>query len=305
MSGVSWIKLKVGMFDDSKIKYIEGLPERDTIITIWVKLLTLAGKYNEKGYIMLSENLPYNDEMLANEFNRPINSVRLALETFLRLNMIEKDEDVIRIAKWERHQNVEGLEKIRKQTRERVRKHREQKRLGTSNANVTLRNATEEEVEEEKELEREKEVEAEKKKEQTAFDFYQLNGFGLLNSHINDEMGMFIDEFEKDGNEIVIASMKIALDRNNISWGYTKGILRNWINAGLNSIDDVRAYEKRILLQRQSRSNNQYQSKEKTPEWLLKQKSGEQTTNDDVSDDFEQRKAALLNEVNEFWQEDK
>ena len=30
------IKLKVGMFDDSKIKYIEALPERDTIITIWV-----------------------------------------------------------------------------------------------------------------------------------------------------------------------------------------------------------------------------------------------------------------------------
>lgn len=71
MAEVSWIKLKVGMFDDSKIKYIEALPERDTIITVWVKLLTLAGKYNEHGYIMLSENLPYNDEMLANEFNRP------------------------------------------------------------------------------------------------------------------------------------------------------------------------------------------------------------------------------------------
>lgn len=40
MGEVSWIKLKVGMFDDSKIKYIEALPERDTIITIWVKLLT-------------------------------------------------------------------------------------------------------------------------------------------------------------------------------------------------------------------------------------------------------------------------
>ncbi|HCZ1276472.1 phage replisome organizer N-terminal domain-containing protein, partial [Staphylococcus aureus] len=26
MGEVSWIKLKVGMFDDSKIKYIEALP---------------------------------------------------------------------------------------------------------------------------------------------------------------------------------------------------------------------------------------------------------------------------------------
>ncbi|WP_195833708.1 phage replisome organizer N-terminal domain-containing protein, partial [Staphylococcus haemolyticus] len=27
MGEVSWIKIKAGMFDDSKIKYIEALPE--------------------------------------------------------------------------------------------------------------------------------------------------------------------------------------------------------------------------------------------------------------------------------------
>ncbi|RZH69954.1 hypothetical protein EIG91_16125 [Staphylococcus aureus] len=43
------------------------------IITIWVKLLTLSGKYNEQGYIMLSEILPYNEEMLTIEFGRPFN----------------------------------------------------------------------------------------------------------------------------------------------------------------------------------------------------------------------------------------
>ena len=156
MSEVSWIKLKVGMFDDSKIKYIEGLPERDTIITIWIKLLTLAGKHNEQGYIMLSENLPYNEEMLANEFNRSLNTVRLALQTFTMLGMIEYDDGILKVANWEKHQNIEGLEKIRKQTRERVRKHREQKLLEASNVNVTLRNATEEELEEEKNREEDK-----------------------------------------------------------------------------------------------------------------------------------------------------
>ncbi|MBR8920886.1 replication protein, partial [Staphylococcus aureus] len=108
MGEVSWIKLKVGMFDDSKIKYIEALPERDTIITIWVKLLTLSGKYNEQGYIMLSENLPYNEEMLANEFSRPINSIRLAIQTFETLGMIEKVNGVIKVTNWEKHQNIEG-----------------------------------------------------------------------------------------------------------------------------------------------------------------------------------------------------
>lgn len=157
MAEIQWIKLKVGMFDDSKIKYIEALPERDTIITIWVKLLTLAGKYNEHGYIMLSENLPYNEEMLANEFNRPINSVRLALGTFKRLDMIENDEGIIKIAKWEKHQNIEGMDKIRHQTRERVRKHREQRQLEMSNDDVTLRNATEKNREEENREEKNKE----------------------------------------------------------------------------------------------------------------------------------------------------
>lgn len=156
MADVQWIKLKVGMFDDSKIKYIEALPERDTIITIWVKLLTLAGKYNEQGYIMLSENLPYNEEMLANEFNRPLNSVRLALQTFEKLGMLEHIQGVIKISNWDKHQNIEGLEKIREQNRLRKQKQRDkQKLLADSHVKSRDSHATEKELEEEKEREEE------------------------------------------------------------------------------------------------------------------------------------------------------
>lgn len=155
MAEVQWIKLKVGMFDDSKIKYIEALPERDTIITIWVKLLTLAGKYNEQGFIMLSENLPYNEEMLANEFNRPINSIRLALETFKRLDMIDNDEGVIKISNWEKHQSLESRSRHNEKNRLRQKRYRERQKDLT--LPVTLRNDTEEELEEEKEKEKEKE----------------------------------------------------------------------------------------------------------------------------------------------------
>lgn len=159
MAEVSWIKLKVGMFDDSKIKYIEALPERDTIITIWVKLLTLAGKYNEQGYIMLSENLPYNEEMLANEFNRPLNSIRLALQTFETLGMTEIVQGVIKISNWEKHQNIEGLDKIRKQNRLRKQKQRDRQKLLPNN-HVKSRDghATELELEEELEGEEDKEI---------------------------------------------------------------------------------------------------------------------------------------------------
>ncbi|KAB8139064.1 replication protein, partial [Gracilibacillus oryzae] len=162
MGDVKWIKLSTQMFEDEKIRLIEKMPEADTILIIWVKLLSQAGKVNASGYIYLSESIPYTDEMLATVFDRPIGVVRMALDIFRKFGMIEIDENhFIAISKWEKYQNIEGLERIREQTRQRVAKHRERKKLGTnteSNDTVTLRNATEEELELEEELDKEKEI---------------------------------------------------------------------------------------------------------------------------------------------------
>ena len=158
MSEVKWIKLSTNMFEDEKIRLIETMPDADTILVIWIKLLAQAGKTNATGYIYLNENIPYTDEMLATIFNRPIATVRLALKTFEQFGMIEINEDnFISISNWEKHQNLAGLEKIRQQTRERVAKHREQKSISTCNVTVTQGNATD--IEEDKELELDKEKE--------------------------------------------------------------------------------------------------------------------------------------------------
>lgn len=160
MSEVKWIKLSTHMFEDEKIRLIETMPDADTILVIWIKLLSQAGKTNASGYIYLNENIPYTDEMLSTIFNRPLSTVRLALKTFQQFGMIDiTDDHFISIENWEKHQNVAGLEKIREQTRQRVAKHREKKQL-PSNENVTLHvtggNATEEELELEEELDKEK-----------------------------------------------------------------------------------------------------------------------------------------------------
>jgi len=141
---VRWIKLKTSMFDDEKIKLIESMPDKDSILIIWIKLLVQAGKCNATGYIYLNETLPYTDEMLSTIFNRPLNTVRLALSIFQKFGMIELNEDgAIYINNWEKHQNIEGLEKIREQTRLRVEKHRRLKQIEhTVTEKVTLRNAT-------------------------------------------------------------------------------------------------------------------------------------------------------------------
>jgi len=125
LSEVKWIKLLTEMFDDEKIKLIEAVPEADMLLVIWIKLLTLAGKKNMNGYIFLTENIPYTDEMLSTLFNRPLNTIRLALETFKKFGMINyNNEGQIKISNWEKHQNIDGLDKLREQNRLRVAKFR-------------------------------------------------------------------------------------------------------------------------------------------------------------------------------------
>lgn len=146
MAGIKWIKLATDIFDNRKIRQIEKLPDGDAIIVIWVKLLCLAGEINDSGMVYLTKEIPYTDQMLSNQFNRPISIIQLALHTFQQFGMIELIDDILHISNWEKYQNVEEMAKIREQTRKRVAKYRENKKLlesnATSNATVTQGNAT-------------------------------------------------------------------------------------------------------------------------------------------------------------------
>lgn len=162
MAEVKWIKLNTAMFDNSKIKYIRTLPEGNNMVLIWVMLLSKAGKCNSNGFIFLTENIPYTPQMLAAEFGYDAYLIELALGTFANLNMIQLEEHIIKIAGWEEHQNIDGLDRIREQTRKRVAKYREnQKQLPcnvTDNVTVTSGNAIEEEREEEREEDIEEDI---------------------------------------------------------------------------------------------------------------------------------------------------
>jgi predicted phage replisome organizer len=111
VSDVKWIKITTDIFDDEKILLIESLPMADNIITIWFKLLTLAGKQNNGGVFVLNDKIAYTDEMLATIFRRDINTVRMALNTFEQFGMIDIVDGVITIPNWGKHQNIEGIEK--------------------------------------------------------------------------------------------------------------------------------------------------------------------------------------------------
>lgn len=129
MAEIKWIKIATNVFDSKKIKQIETLPDGDTIIVIWFKLLVLAGNINDNGFIYFTKDIPYTDQMLANYFNRPLTTMQLALKIFQQFEMIEIVDDILFVSNWEEYQNVEGMEKIREQNRIRVARYRERKSL--------------------------------------------------------------------------------------------------------------------------------------------------------------------------------
>lgn len=164
MADVKWIKIVTDVFDDEKIQLIDSLPERDAIIVMWFKMLCLAGRQNNGGVFMLNDRIPYTDEMLSTIFRRPLNIVRLALQTFENFGMIEIINNTILIPNWDKHQSLDKLEQAREKTRKRVAKHREKQKAliacnVTRNADVTESNATDKEEEKEKDLDKDAEAE--------------------------------------------------------------------------------------------------------------------------------------------------
>ena len=153
---VKWIKVSTSMFESNrKIKQIETMPEGDTILVIWLKLLLLAGNVNDRGAIYITPEIPYTDEMLANELRRPITVVRMALSLFETFGMIEYKNNVFYLSSWEKYQSTDKLEEMREKNRERQKKwYDKQKALPnvSPNVSITLPNAIEEDKDQEKEF---------------------------------------------------------------------------------------------------------------------------------------------------------
>lgn len=281
MADITWVKLKTDMFDNEKIKLIEALPDSDTILIIWIKLIAYAGKVNAGGYIMLTENIPMNEEELATIFNRPLNTVRLALNTFERYGMITKsDEGAIKIANWEIHQNIDGMERVKQLNAIRNRKYRERKKQKQLENNqpddvsVTSRDDTEEDIDKELDIdiERDKDKDERKVTRPSSFDIFENGGYGYLDPITMQKLFAWIDDFGDEGDSIVSKALDVGIEAGIKNYKYVNGILRNWYNKGFKTIAEIDANE----IARQTKDNNQVkpnvQTTKRSPEEIARLK---------------------------------
>lgn len=100
-------------------------------------LLSLAGKCNASGMIFLTENIPYTEKMLGDELGFEESVIKVALAALESFGMICRDGDQLFISNWEEYQNVDGMDKIREQTRKRVANYRSRKKQELLQENPT------------------------------------------------------------------------------------------------------------------------------------------------------------------------
>ena len=282
MSEIKWIKITTDIFDDEKMCLIDALPDRDAIIVIWIKLITLAGKLNRKGVLAISKNIVYTDEMLAQTFHRPLNTVRMALEVFENFGMVEKIDGVIMLPNWEKHQNIDGMEKIKEQNRNRAARHRQKQKLlaqndesnvisnVTDNVTVTHGNAIDKELDKDKDIDID--IEIINNKVMTSSSLSEnLKNSGI---HLTDKSHQqLLDYVGLDGMSFDMLNRAIekTSGSHKPSFNYLIAILENWKKKGFTTIEQVdeddRKYKEGKNCNQSRQQNDEISEQEAKDEW--------------------------------------
>ncbi len=278
MSEIKWIKITTDIFDDEKMCLIDALPDRDAIIVIWIKLITLAGKLNRKGVLAISKNIVYTDEMLAQTFHRPLNTVRMALEVFENFGMVEKIDGVIVLPNWEKHQNIDGMEKIKEQNRNRAARHRKkQKLLAQNNESNVISNVTDnvtvtDDNAIDKELDKDIDIEIINNKVMTSSSLSEnLKNSGIhLTAKAHQQL---LDYVGLDGMsfDMLNCAIEKTSGSHKPSFNYLIAILENWKKKGLTTIEQVdeddRKYKEGKNFNQSREQNDEISEQEAKDEW--------------------------------------
>lgn len=128
MGQVQWIKVYADIFDNEKMKKLLRNRDGDAYFRVWIQMLTLAGKSNCDGAILLGENLPMSMDDLAKAMHKTLNKLKKIIQSLYELDMIFIENDTIYIKNWNVYQSADKLDKIRESGRNRQKKFREKQK---------------------------------------------------------------------------------------------------------------------------------------------------------------------------------
>lgn len=141
MAEVKWIKIATDIFEDEKIQLIESQPDGFLMVLVWIKILCLAAKCNQNGFLLVSPSVPFSEKNLSKIFKIKLKIISKSLRFFIDFGMMNFIDGVYVVNKWADYQSDDKFAEMQKKNRERQRafKERQKQKLKEikNNSNVT------------------------------------------------------------------------------------------------------------------------------------------------------------------------
>lgn len=273
-----WLKLKDDFFSQKEIKMLRRIAGGDTYTIIYLKMLLLSLKNDGKIYFDgIADNFV---EEIALDIDEDVENTHITFNYLKQKGLIEFNDHELEMS------NIASMIGSETDAARRKRKQRtkESKLLCDNVTPQSQLGHTEKEIETELELEKDidtekdKETDTEKERVGVVFDKYTELGFGAINAFKAEQLSEWLKTFEP---EVVVKSLEVASNNNKATMNYVNGILNNWKQRGLTTMEKVEAEEKRKQVE-QMKPSYQQRRREKpgevTPSWMKEEKRSEQSS---------------------------
>ncbi|QOR67962.1 DnaD domain protein [Cytobacillus suaedae] len=118
--------------------------------------------------------------------------------------------------------------------------------------------------------------------------FYEENGFGLIGSFISEKISAWCIDLS---DELVVEAMKIAVENSSKKWSYVEAILKDWVDKGYQTVDDVQAARLAGRPKHQKHKvGYQPARKEILPDWFKNRENSSVELDGDINYEEEKKK---------------
>lgn len=222
-----WLKLEHKFFNQKTIKALREMERGSTYIIVYLKMLTYSLENNNKIYFdHVKDSFVEEIAMSIDEDSKDVEATLKFLE---KVNLIQYvSDDELEFLQLEELTGKEG------ESAARMRKSRQRaKEDEQCDKNVTL----EKEIEKDKDK---KEIDKEKENLSRIVGIYEEN-FGVI---YPASRNWFIEISEKIDYDLFEEAVKICIDKNNMTTGYLKGIIKKWLKDKIYSLKDYKLKER-------------------------------------------------------------
>ena len=250
-----YLKLVDNFYERDEMIILESMPDGYMYSNILLKLYLRSLK--NEGKLMFNNRIPYNASMLANVTRFPVAVVEKAIAIFKELGLIEVlDNGAIYMLDIQNFIGKSSTEADRKRLY-RSKIEEEKKSLGQMSGQLIgqMSDKTPPEIDIEKELEKDIDIHSDKEKEDKYVDKSDLKTFknlyeqniGLINGITAEYL---IELSETIDVNLFKRAIEIATDKGKCNLGYIKGIIKQWLDANIRTLEQLEAYK---LQQEQSK----------------------------------------------------